>query len=64
MTTTNTFTATVADQTLLSACGGAAQITETQRSIGGQGGIGPAWTWPENQRNDNGHALGLYYWPC
>ena len=64
MSTTNTITAAVTDQTLLSACGGAAHNAETQRIIGGQGGIGPAWTWPENQRHDNGHALGLYYWPC
>ena len=64
MTTTNTFTAAVADQTLLSACGGAAHNAETQRIIGGQGGIGPAWTWPENQQNADGPALGLYYWPC
>ena len=64
MTTTNTITAAVTDQALLSACGGAAQIAETQRVIGGQGGIGPARTRPEHQQNANSPALGLYYWPC
>lgn len=57
MTTTNTITATITDQTLLSACGGAAHHAETQRIIGGQGGIGPAWTWPENQQNADGPLL-------
>ena len=64
MTTTNTLTAAVTDQILHAACGGAAQKTEIQRIIGGQGGLGPAWTWPENQQNAEGPALGLYYWPC
>ena len=64
MTTTNTITATITDQTLLSACGGAAHNAETQRIIEGQGGLGPARTRPENQQNADGPALGLYYWPC
>lgn len=44
MTTTNSITVAVTDQNLLTTWGGAAQIADSQRIIGGQEGIGPKWT--------------------
>ena len=55
--------ALVNDEALKATTGG--QLTAQPEDIFvGPGGIGPEWTWPENQRRDDSPTLGtMWYWP-
>ena len=47
----------------LKATSGGQQTAQSEGSMLGPGGVGPEWTWPENQRRDDGPKLGCY-WPA
>ena len=54
--------ALVNDEALKATTGGH-QTAQPEGTMLGPGGIGPEWTWPDNQRRDDGPKLGCY-WPA